>query len=46
MQLLPGQFFLEPLFNGLTLVTAITIASLAGWRRASARARRPLIYTH
>jgi ribose transport system permease protein len=34
MQLLPGQFFLEPLFNGLTLVAAITIASLAGRRRA------------
>ena len=32
-QLLPGQFFLEPLFNGLTLVAAITIASLAGRRR-------------
>ncbi|NEM90939.1 ABC transporter permease [Galbitalea soli] len=32
-QLLPGQFFLEPLFNGLTLVAAITIASLASRRR-------------
>ena len=34
-QLLPGQFFLEPLFNGLTLVAAITIASLATRRRVS-----------
>ncbi|MDM4763011.1 ABC transporter permease [Galbitalea sp. SE-J8] len=34
-QLIPGQFFLEPLFNGLTLVAAITIASLASRRRAS-----------
>ena len=34
-QLLPGQFFLEPLFNGLTLVAAITIASLASRRRLS-----------
>jgi ribose transport system permease protein len=32
-QLLPGQFVLEPLFNGLTLVAAITIASLASRRR-------------
>lgn len=32
-QLLPGNFFLEPLFNGLTLVAAITIASLATRRR-------------
>lgn len=38
-QLLPGQFFLEPLFNGLTLVAAITIASLASRKRlASASA--------
>lgn len=35
MQLLPGQFYLEPLFNGLTLVAAITIASLATRRRVS-----------
>lgn len=34
-QLMPGQFFLEPLFNGLTLVAAITIASLANRRRVS-----------
>lgn len=34
-QLLPGQFFLEPLFNGLTLVAAITIASLASRRRVA-----------
>lgn len=32
-QLLPGRFYLEPLFNGLTLVVAITIASLASRRR-------------
>ncbi len=36
-QLLPGRFYLEPLFNGLTLVAAITIASLAS-RRRTARA--------
>lgn len=34
-QLIPGQFFLEPLFNGLTLVAAITIASMATRRRAA-----------
>jgi ribose transport system permease protein len=34
-QLLPGQFFLEPLFNGLTLVAAISIASLASRRRVA-----------
>ncbi|HEU0207064.1 MAG TPA: ABC transporter permease [Pseudolysinimonas sp.] len=39
-QLLPGQFYLEPLFNGLTLVAAITIASLASRRRV-ARADAP-----
>lgn len=39
-QLLPGNFFLEPLFNGLTLVAAITIASLASRRRV-ARADEP-----
>lgn len=39
-QLIPGQFFLEPLFNGLTLVAAITIASMASRRRAS-RAEAP-----
>jgi ribose transport system permease protein len=41
MQLLPGSFYLEPLFNGLTLVAAITIASLAGRRRVS-RANAPV----
>lgn len=35
MQLLPGQFYLSPLFNGLTLVAAITIASLATRRRVA-----------
>lgn len=39
-QLLPGQFYLEPLFNGLTLVAAITIASIASRRRVS-RAESP-----
>ncbi len=34
-QLLPGRFYLEPLFNGLTLVAAITIASLASRRRVA-----------
>lgn len=32
-QILPGQFFLEPLFNGLTLIAAITIASMASRQR-------------
>ncbi len=32
-QLLPGQYFLEPLFNGLTLIAAITIASIASRQR-------------
>jgi ribose transport system permease protein len=32
-QLLPGRFYLDPLFNGLTLVAAITIASLASRKR-------------
>jgi ribose transport system permease protein len=41
-QLIPGQFFLEPLFNGLTLVAAITIASFASRRRAS-RAEAPVV---
>lgn len=35
-QLLPGRFYLEPLFNGLTLVAAITIASVASRRRLQA----------
>lgn len=32
-QLIPGRFYLEPLFNGLTLVAAITIASITSRRR-------------
>lgn len=40
-QLLPGQFYLEPLFNGLTLVAAITIASLASRRRVARAAAEP-----
>ena len=44
-QLLPGNFFLEPLFNGLTLVAAITIASLASRRRV-ARADEPTTTSH
>jgi ribose transport system permease protein len=38
-QLLPGQFYLEPLFSGLTLVVAITIASLASRRRLESAER-------
>jgi ribose transport system permease protein len=38
-QLLPGRFYLEPLFNGLTLVAAITIASLASRRRLAGAER-------
>jgi ribose transport system permease protein len=38
-QLLPGRFYLEPLFNGLTLVAAITIASVAS-RKRLARAEK------
>jgi ribose transport system permease protein len=38
-QLLPGRFYLEPLFNGLTLVAAITIASLASRRRLATAER-------
>lgn len=34
-QLMPGKFYLEPLFNGLTLIAAITIASMASRRRLS-----------
>jgi ribose transport system permease protein len=42
--LLPGRFYLEPLFNGLTLVAAITIASLASRkRRARAEKHRPSV---
>lgn len=40
-QLLPGQFYLEPLFNGLTLVAAITIASLASRRRVARAEAQP-----
>jgi ribose transport system permease protein len=35
LQVFPGSFFLTPLFNGLTLVTAITIASIASRNRRS-----------
>ncbi len=38
-QLLPGRFYLEPLFNGLTLVAAITIASLASRKRLAGTQR-------
>lgn len=41
-QLFPGQFYLEPLFNGLTLVAAITIASLATRRRTTRADAAPL----
>lgn len=41
-QVFPGQFYLEPLFNGLTLVAAITIASLATRRRVARSAASPL----
>lgn len=34
-QLLPGQFFLQPLFNGLTLVAALIIASMSSRRRVA-----------
>lgn len=35
LQMFPGSFFLTPLFNGLTLVTAITIASIASRNRSN-----------
>jgi ribose transport system permease protein len=38
-QLLPGRFYLDPLFNGLTLVAAITIASLASRKRLASAER-------
>jgi ribose transport system permease protein len=38
-QLLPGRFYLDPLFNGLTLVAAITIASLSSRKRLASAAR-------
>ncbi len=41
-QLLPGRFYLEPLFNGLTLVAAITIASLTSRRRVAQAKAAPL----
>lgn len=44
-QLLPGQFYLEPLFNGLTLVAAITIASLATRRRVARADQEPVAVT-
>lgn len=40
-QLLPGRFYLEPLFNGLTLVLAITIASMASRRRLARADQTP-----
>jgi ribose transport system permease protein len=43
-QLLPGRFYLDPLFNGLTLVAAITIASLAS-RKRLANAERHQVAT-
>ena len=42
-QLLPGRFYLEPLFNGLTLVAAITIASLASRKRLASAERHQLV---
>ncbi|MDQ2781614.1 MAG: ABC transporter permease [Actinomycetota bacterium] len=41
-QLLPGRFYLEPLFNGLTLVAAITIASLTSRRRVAQAKAAPV----
>lgn len=41
-QVFPGQFYLEPLFNGLTLVAAITIASLATRKRVSRADAAPM----
>lgn len=42
-QLLPGRFYLEPLFNGLTLVAAITIASLTSRRRVAQAKADPVV---
>ena len=44
-QLLPGRFYLEPLFNGLTLVAAITIASLTSRRRVAQAKAAPVVAT-
>lgn len=44
-QLIPGQFYLEPLFNGLTLVAAITIASVTSRRRIARADDRPVSST-
>lgn len=44
-QLLPGRFYLEPLFNGLTLVAAITIASLTSRRRVAQAKADPVTPT-
>lgn len=44
-QLMPGKFYLEPLFNGLTLVAAITIASLASRRRLARADSSPVAST-
>ena len=41
-QLLPGRFYLEPLFNGLTLVAAIVIASLASRKRLAGAEKHQL----
>ena len=42
-QLIPGQFYLEPLFNGLTLVAAITIASVTSRRRVAKADSEPVV---
>lgn len=42
-QLIPGQFYLEPLFNGLTLVAAITIASITSRRRVARADSEPVV---
>jgi ribose transport system permease protein len=41
IQQLGGAFFVEPLFNGMTLVVAIGLAGYAQRRRAGARKRAP-----
>jgi ribose transport system permease protein len=42
IQQLGGAFFVEPLFNGMTLVVSIGLASFAQRRRAVARPGRPV----
>lgn len=42
-QILPGQFFLQPLFNGVVLVVAITLAALANQRRGNKKLIRQLM---